>query len=103
MLYIVEDTVYCMQISHERGTLYNNLRYGIARDSLRTTEIYNCRYRNRVRQTYKNIKRYRILIIPLDPNIQYLDPLKNIVIVSYGFLELFCLNSDKEAFHCFEL
>ena len=61
MLYIVEDTEYCMLISHERGTLYNNLRYGIARDSLRTTEIYNYSYRSKIKQTCRYIKRYKML------------------------------------------
>ena len=58
MLYITEDTVYCMQINHGRGTLGNNLRYGIAEDSLKTIRMYSC---NRVKKTYKYIKRYRML------------------------------------------
>ena len=59
MLYTVEDTEYCMLNNHKRGTLYYSLRYGIARGSLETKKIYDCRNRKRVRQIYKNIKRYR--------------------------------------------
>ena len=61
MLYIVENTVYCMQINHARGTLGTSLRYGIAKDSLRTIKIYDYKYSSSAKKVYKYIKSYKTI------------------------------------------
>ena len=56
MLYKVEKTIYCMQLRPKHGTLGTSLRYGIAKDSLRTIKIYDYKYNNKARKVHKYIK-----------------------------------------------
>ena len=59
MLYKVERTVYCMQLKPKQGTLGTDLRYGLAKGSLRTIKIYDHKYNNRTRKFYKYMKNYK--------------------------------------------
>ena len=61
MLYKVERTVYCMQLKPKQGTLGTDLRYGLAKGSLRTIKIYDHKYNNRTRKFYKFVKNYKII------------------------------------------
>ena len=60
MLYKVEKTVYCMQLKPKQGTLGTDLRYGLAKGSLRTIKIYDYKYNNRTKKFYKFVKNYKV-------------------------------------------
>ena len=59
MLYLTEKTIYCMQLNPRGRNLGNSLRYGIANNNLRTIKIYDYKYSNSGRRSYKYIKSYR--------------------------------------------
>ena len=59
MLYITENTKYCMLRNHRCSTLADSLRYGIASNCLETTKLYECKNRNMVRKLYKNIRSHK--------------------------------------------
>ena len=63
MLYKVEKTIYCMQLGPKHGTLGTSLRYGIAKDSLRTIKIYDYKYINRAKKMHRYVKSWRAIEI----------------------------------------
>ena len=48
-----------MQLKPKQGTLGTDLRYGLAKGSLRTIKIYDYKYNNRTKKFYKLVKSYK--------------------------------------------
>ena len=59
MLYSIENTIYCMQLKLRGKNLSNTLRYGIANNNLKTVKIYDYKYSNSRKKSYKYIRSYR--------------------------------------------
>ena len=59
MLYLSEKTIYCMQLKLRGKNLSNTLRYGIANNNLKTVKIYDYKYSNSRKKSYKYIRSYR--------------------------------------------